>query len=185
MARRFRRSVTRSRSVRQRGTKKLAWVTTLFTSDFELPTVPRVDVTVLDPGDFIQGASGSRQEHAATLMAIRGYVSVLNTDDGSVGLDAYRGYIAKIDQDQLSTVANMDPTLVATYNDESILWTMGNLNLQFSAGAQKVADRYEVNVRARRRLSSDDAVQMRIGGTVDPSGLYTVFGLLRALILLP
>lgn len=163
-----------SRSV-VRGGKKFVWVTTLGNQVFN-DTTPAT-ATIVAGSDWT--TLGTDINFGATLMSIRGYMSVLDTD-ATASLDAWRAYVAKYDADQST---GNSPTNVQTYNDEDVLWTAGGQFLTYSMGGQVVAKDYDIGIKSRRKLRRDDTVKFFIQAVNAPSGDFTVLTLWRALLL--
>lgn len=191
MPSRIRRSSRRAR----RGKRELIWTSVVF-EGVSAAVAPGTNSALVLPSDWIRNTGGSSFQKGCVLERIRGYINVYRTgltvsDAGGTGTENVYASIWKSEEEE--DFAGNDWSLSSPYNDEDILWTdgaalVGSTNI--SAGTpvfqlqQPQWMKLEVDVKARRKLTSDDQIVFTVqSGSVSPAGTYS--GVLRALLTLP
>ncbi len=101
------------------------------------------------------GAAGGRG--TATLMSIRGWISLAGITNTSTVVAMT---LIKVDKD----LAAGGPRVAGTYVEDDILWT-GGWN---KPGDLQQFAQFDINVKARRKLSSDDTIVLAVSA-VDAS----------------
>ncbi len=140
-----------SRAVSRR--KDNIWTTVSLPGTIIAATI-QLDANIVEPSDWERQSSG---KEGATLMGIRGYLSVTNrTATGALGSGNVLAYIAKFDKD----VASPSPAVAATYAEEDILWT-GGTRVPFSeAASQWPGWDVEFNVKSMRRITNGEDIRL-------------------------
>jgi len=150
-----------------RGAKsKYLWTSALILNSTITSGVTETDIVA--PADWERGATSFER---ATLVAIRGWLSVFPIAAGS---ETIFMYIGLYDQDEGGSLAD----IVATYQTEDILWTGGHG--QFAAQSTLPPRAFDINVKANRKITS--ASEVRLVRTGNAGSQFQVSGVLRGLI---
>jgi len=134
--------------------------------------------------DFTAAGIGQK---SVTLLGIRGWLSigqsVTNTSQASVFMA-----VVKHDDDIDMTSAEMNPTGLAFYTQENILWTGGwnNPGMETGVGNQPTDAGgimgSQVNLKAKRKLKSGEGISLQLAAT--GASNCTLSGVLRAILLI-
>jgi len=118
----------------------------------------------------------------ATLLTIRGWLHVAPFT-GSILDDTVFMYICVVDEDIGGTATTLDPTAVATYVDEDILWTGGATTTHDGNGVLigGGGHMFDINVKTKRKIREGMNLQLVMANN-DGTGEQMVSGVLRSLL---
>ena len=156
----------------RKGPKNLVWASVLASSQ-NVGTGTFLSFNIVQDNDWVR-ASGLER---ATLLRIRGWWSWITKDaTGSHDGGPIFAYIGIYDEDETSA----DPSQVATYGEEDILWTSG-LELPFTdSGAGQTQFNEKIDVKAMRRIRKGQEVRLVIANKGVSDGELTL--LVRGLL---
>ena len=144
-------------------------------SDQTADGTPTVEIAILDGADWETNSGGL--EHG-TLLRIRGWLSVSKVAVSAAATTVFFGiYVTDVD-----APVNAFPPDVASFYLEDVLWTWGTRFEAGNASAIEVPVAYnrDVDVKAMRRITSDQTVRLAVITSID-SGI-TFSTVLRSLV---
>jgi len=167
-----RRRFTRNRVSARKG--NLVWITNVIEASI-------LEIAGLDIGDLVVPSDWEGQGFdRCTLMGIRGWLGAAQAA-AATAADACGLYLAIYVTDQQSGA--MAPGIATDYTTYDVLWTAGSAASPTGATAQPAQYGQQVEVKARRRLTSAQEVRMVAGLTTDTATpRYKINGVIRALL---
>jgi len=136
--------------------------------------------TILSPAEWEASTTGFDR---GTLLAVRGW---LNAIQGAAGTFASQTMMAMyIVKNSSAAATAFSPLNAASYDSSDVLWTWGT-QVQSAVSNDKGRLTYTlgIDVRAKRKVTSGDVIQLVTAMDIDAAGAptYNVSGILRCLV---
>ncbi len=132
--------------------------TAVLMDEVNIASTPQGLPVVLSADFSLTGAQSS----GVTLMAIRGWLSMMMTNS-TANQTAYLA-ICKKDEDESTTGVSMDPGIIDFYVNEDVLYTTGWLcpGFQTAVGERPGVQILDINVKARRKLKTGNDISLQV-----------------------